>query len=126
MDGKRLPKKVALVIGGGQLPGRDTGNGRAVAQLFARHGACVAVVDRDLESARETAALIAGEGGEAFATRADVTSEPDVVAAVRACCDRYGRIDILHNNVGVGAAAGDAPIAELDIDAFDRIMAINL
>jgi NAD(P)-dependent dehydrogenase (short-subunit alcohol dehydrogenase family) len=126
MDNKRLAGKVALVIGGGQLAGQDTGNGRAAAQLFGEHGALVAVVDRNLESAQETADLIAGAGGEAFAVRADVTSEGELAASVSACHDRYGRIDVLHYNVGVGVAAGDAPIADLEADAFDRIMVINL
>jgi NAD(P)-dependent dehydrogenase (short-subunit alcohol dehydrogenase family) len=126
MAARRLVDKVALVIGGGQLRGQDTGNGRAVAQTFARHGAHVAVVDRDRDSAQATVDLIVGEGGDAFAVQADVTSERDTLNAVAECSRRYGRIDVLHNNVGVSAAAGDAPIAELDIGAFDRIMATNL
>ncbi len=126
METRRLAGKVALIFGGGQLPGQDTGNGRAVAQTFARHGALVAVVDRDLDSAQETVDLIAEAGGEGFAFRADVTREADIVGSVHACRERYGRIDILHNNVGVSQAAGDAPIAEVEADAFDRVMAINL
>jgi len=126
MDDKRLAGRAALVVGAGQLPGADTGNGRATAQLFAQHGALVAVVDRNLDSAEETAELITDAGGVAFAIQADVTSEADIVASVAACRDRYGRIDVLHYNVGVGVAAGDAPIADLEAYAFDRIMAINL
>ena len=55
-----------------------------------------------------------------------MTSEREVAAAVEACRSRWGRIDILHNNVGIAIAAGDAPIAELDIDVYDRMMAVNL
>jgi len=126
METRRLAEKVALIIGGGQLPGQDTGNGRAVAQVFARHGAQVAVVDRDLRSAQDTVDLIAEAGGESFAFQADVTSEADIVGSVNACRGRYGRIDVLHNNVGVSQAAGDSPISDLEADAFDRVMAINL
>jgi NAD(P)-dependent dehydrogenase (short-subunit alcohol dehydrogenase family) len=126
MDNRRLLGRVALVVGGGQLPGQDTGNGRAAAQLFAQHGALVAVVDRNLDSALETVDLIANAGGDAFAVQADVTSEPDIIEAIAACRNRYGRIDLLHYNVGVGASAGDAPITELEGEVFDRIMAINL
>ena len=123
---RRLEGKIALVMGGGQQAGDDTGNGRAVSQVFAREGAHVAVVDRDIASAQETVDLIAAAGGTGFAVAADVTSEREVVAAVEACRSRWGRIDILHNNVGVAIAAGDAPIAELDIDVYDRMMAVNL
>lgn len=125
-DSERLAGKTALIIGGGQTPGQATGNGRAVSRVLARHGARVAVVDRDLGSAEESVELIRNAGGDAFAVQADVTGEASVAAAVNACRERYGRIDILHNNVGVSVTAGDAPIADLDTDAFDRIMAINL
>ena len=117
---RRVEGKVALVMGGGQQAGHDTGNGRAVSQVFAREGAHVAVVDRDIASAQATVDLIAADGGTAFAVAADVTSEREVAAAVEACRSRWGRIDILHNNVGIAIAAGDAPIAELDIDVYDR------
>src|SRR3712207_5888671 len=78
MENKRLAGRVALVIRGGQLTGEDTGNGRAAAQPFGQHGALVAVVDRNLDSAEETAESIIEAGGEAFALRADVTSEADM------------------------------------------------
>jgi NAD(P)-dependent dehydrogenase (short-subunit alcohol dehydrogenase family) len=124
--GQRVAGKVAIVVGAGQTPGQTFGNGRATALLFAREGARVVAADRDLASAEETATLIADEGGDAVAVQADVTSEADIAAMTAACLDRYGRIDILHNNVGVSIAGGDAPIAEIEADAFSRIMAINL
>jgi NAD(P)-dependent dehydrogenase (short-subunit alcohol dehydrogenase family) len=102
------------------------GNGRATAVLFAREGARVLAVDRDLASAEETVALIEKDGGEAHALLADVTDEASLQAAIGACVDRWGKIDILHNNVGVSIGGGDAPLTEITTEAFDRIVAINL
>jgi len=124
MDAQKLAGRAALVVGGGQVPGEDVGNGRAAAILYARHGARVAVVDRNLASAQETVALIEAEGGEAFAIQADVTSEDDVVAYVAATRARFGAIDVLHNNVGVNT--GDAAAGTVDSETFDRLMAINI
>jgi NAD(P)-dependent dehydrogenase (short-subunit alcohol dehydrogenase family) len=122
----RLANKAAIIMGAGQTPGTTIGNGRATAILFAREGAKVLCVDRDLDSARETAGMIAAEGGEAAAYEADVTVEESVQAAIAECVRRYGRIDILHNNVGVSLAGGDAPITEITAEAFDRVTDINL
>jgi NAD(P)-dependent dehydrogenase (short-subunit alcohol dehydrogenase family) len=124
--GERVKDKVAIVFGGGQTPGETIGNGRATAIVLAREGARVMVVDSRVESAEETVAMIAAEGGEAQAVAADVTREDDVRAAIEACRSRFGRIDILHNNVGASLALGDAPATELEADAFDRIVAVNL
>src|SRR3954471_12766480 len=96
----RVEGKVALIVGGGQTPGETIGNGRATALLLAREGARVAVVDRSLASAEETAALIRDEGGEAAACQADILEEEQVRSAVEECIRRYGRLDLLHNNVG--------------------------
>jgi NAD(P)-dependent dehydrogenase (short-subunit alcohol dehydrogenase family) len=122
----RVAGKVAVVVGAGQTPGQTVGNGRATALLLAREGARVLAVDRDLASAEETAAQITAEGGEAVAVRADVTVEDDLVAAIAAARERWGRVDVLHNNVGISLAGGDAPVEEIDADAFDRITAVNL
>jgi len=124
MPDQRLAGKVALVFGGGQVLGQDTGNGRAVAQVFGRNGARVVVIDRNLESAEETVALITAEGGEGVAVRADVTVESEVQAAVAAGVRTYGRIDVLHNNIGINA--GDGMLTEVDAETFDRMMSINL
>jgi NAD(P)-dependent dehydrogenase (short-subunit alcohol dehydrogenase family) len=124
--GQRVAGKVAVVVGAGQTPGATVGNGRATAVLLAREGARVLAVDRDLASAEETAAQITAEGGEAAAVRADVTVEDDLVAAIAAARQRWGRVDVLHNNVGISLAGGDAPVEEIDADAFDRITAVNL
>ena len=122
----RLEHKVAVVVGAGQSPGETIGNGRATALLFAREGARVLAVDRDPESAAETAAMIAGEGGACVAFEADVTREETLAAALADAEARWGRIDILHNNVGVSIAGGDKPLDEITEDTFDRIVAINL
>lgn len=121
-----LEDRVAVVVGGGQTPGLTIGNGRATAIQFAREGATVIVVDRDPGSAQETVEMIAAEGGKAFAMSADVTDESSLAAMVQACISSHGRIDILHNNVGMSLAAGDAPVEDIETTAFDRIVNINL
>ncbi len=124
----RLKDKIAIIVGAGQSPGESpaVGNGRATSMLFARHGAKILAVDRYLALAEETAALIRDEGGEAVAIEADVTDEAAVEAAIMACVECWGRIDILHNNVGISVEGGDAPITEITTEAFDRIVAVNL
>lgn len=120
----RLAGKVALVAGAGQSPGETIGNGRAIAALFAREGASVVCADRDLARARHTADQIAEKGGDALAVAADVTRAADCEAMVAAALDRFGRLDILVNNVGIGG--GDGPVHKADEDAFDRILRVNL
>lgn len=122
----RLEGKVAIVVGAGQTPGATLGNGRATALLFAREGARVLAVDRDLASAEETVKLIRDAGGESAAWRADVVDEASLEAAIGGCVERWGRIDVLHNNVGISVAGGDAAVTEITSEAFDRIMAVNL
>src|ERR1700712_1501273 len=97
----RLKDRVAIVVGAGQSPGEGIGNGRATALTFAREGAKVLCVDHHLESAQETAAMIAAKQGTAASFRADVTKSADVKAMVAEAQARWGRIDVLHNNVGV-------------------------
>ena len=120
----RLEGKVAIVVGGGQTPGDTVGNGRATAILFAREGARVLVVDRRLDSAEDTVATIKSEGGEALAFEADATREADCQAMAKLAVDTWGRIDVLHNTVGLGG--GDAGPAHVDEAAWDHIMAVNL
>jgi NAD(P)-dependent dehydrogenase (short-subunit alcohol dehydrogenase family) len=121
----RLAGKVAVVIGAGQSPGEGIGNGRATVLRFAQEGARILAVDRDLASAEETAAL-AGKHGECAAFAADVTQETTLAAAMAEAVRRWGRIDILHNNVGVSVGGGDKPIEELTEEVYDRVSAINL
>ncbi len=122
----RVADKVLLIMGGGQTPGETIGNGRATAELLAREGARVLVVDRDLQAAEQTVEAIRSEGGEAAPFAADVTSEEDVQAAIAACLDRYDRIDLLHNNIGASLALGDAPATDLEVEAYDRLYQVNL
>ncbi len=121
-----LAGKVAVVVGAGQTPGQTIGNGRATALLFAREGARVVAVDRDLDAAQATVRAIGVEGGTALALAADITSERDIERFVTATVDRLGRIDILHNNVGVSLAAGDGPVADCTSEAFDLVTSTNL
>lgn len=120
----RLEGKRAVVMGAGQTPGETIGNGRAMAILFAREGAEVLCVDRLGERAEETAQMIAKEGGTAYALQADVTKAADCHGVVEAAKARWGSLDILINNVGIGG--GDGPAHRVDEAAFDRILAVNL
>jgi NAD(P)-dependent dehydrogenase (short-subunit alcohol dehydrogenase family) len=120
----RLAGKAGIVVGAGQTKGETIGNGRAAALLFAREGATVLLVDRDPASAEETAAMIRAEGGIAQTIAGDWTSSVDCAAYAKACLDAWGRIDFLHNNVGIGA--GDADPARISEEAYDRIMRVNL
>jgi len=122
----RLTGKIAIVVGAGQSPGEGMGNGRATVLRFTQEGAKVMALDRNLASAEETAAMARKEGGECVAFEADVTKEATLQAAVAAAHQRWGRVDILHNNVGVSIAGGDASPLEITEEAFDRIAAINL
>ncbi|MBV9739167.1 MAG: SDR family oxidoreductase [Hyphomicrobiales bacterium] len=118
----RLDGRVTVVFGAGSS-GPGWGNGKAAATLYAREGARVIAVDRDLEAARETAAIIGSEGHEALAVSADVTASAEVAGVVEEAVRRFGRIDVLHNNVGI-TEMGD-PI-EATEESWDRVMAVNL
>jgi NAD(P)-dependent dehydrogenase (short-subunit alcohol dehydrogenase family) len=122
----RLRDKTAIIVGAGQSPGSGLGNGRATCLRFAQEGAKIMAVDRALALAEETAALVRKEGGDCFAFEADVTQESAMAAMVAEARKRWGRIDILHYNVGVSLGGGDAPLAEITESAFDNVMAINL
>ena len=122
----RLARKTAIIIGAGQSPGEGIGNGRATVLRFAQEGAKIMAVDRDLTSAEETASMVKRAGGECVAFAADVTNEDPLAAAIAAAHKRWARIDILHYNVGVSIAGGDAPLLDFTEEAFDRISAINL
>jgi NAD(P)-dependent dehydrogenase (short-subunit alcohol dehydrogenase family) len=117
----RVEGKVALVVGAGCV-GPGWGNGRASAVLFAREGAKVFAVDKEPASMTETVARV-GNDGEIVTHTCDATDDSDVKAMVEACRTRFGRIDILHNNVGGSAAGG---VAEMSVDTFGRQMEYNL
>lgn len=118
----RVAGKVALVMGAGSV-GEGWGNGKAAAVLYAREGAKVVAVDVDLAAAEVTRALIADEGGECLAVQADATKAGDVSATVNACVDAFGRLDILHNNVGGSVPGGPVEMTE---EVWDANIAFNL
>jgi NAD(P)-dependent dehydrogenase (short-subunit alcohol dehydrogenase family) len=120
----RLEGKVAIVVGAGQQPGETMGNGRAVAERFAEEGATLLLVDINEEWAEATRAAVERHGRPASTLRADITKEEDCAAIARVCVERYGRIDVLHNNVG--RSRGDRKTAEMDAEMWDAIMAMNL
>ncbi len=122
----RLKDRVAIVVGAGQSPGEGIGNGRATALTFAREGARVLCVDHNLPSAQETVDMISASGGTAAAFRADVTKNAELEAMVADAHTSWGRIDILHNNVGVSIAGGDAELLDFTEEALERCVAINL
>ncbi len=118
----RMQSKVVLVFGAGSI-GEGWGNGKAAAVAYAREGALVACVDIDLAAARATQAVIASEGGAAIAVAADVTDAASISAAVGATRARWGRIDVLHNNVGINLPGGAAEASE---DSWRRVLDVNL
>jgi NAD(P)-dependent dehydrogenase (short-subunit alcohol dehydrogenase family) len=118
----RVAGKTALVFGAGSV-GEGWGNGKASAVLYAREGARVACVDVDARAAAETVRIIEGEGGEAVALQADVTDLARVRTLVDEVHGRFGRIDILHNNVGTNIPGGPVETTEED---WDRVMNVNV
>jgi NAD(P)-dependent dehydrogenase (short-subunit alcohol dehydrogenase family) len=118
----RLAGKTALVVGAGSI-GPGWGNGKATAALFAREGARVMCVDVNEAAAQETAQLIASEGGTAEALQADASSSADVERVVARCLERFDRIDILDNNVGIAEVGGVVEVSEA---VWDRVFAVNL
>ncbi len=122
--GNRLEDKVAIVVGAGQTAGETIGNGRATAVLFAREGAKVMLVDKEVASAEETAGMIREEGGECFVLGADITVEAYCKEIADRCLAECGRIDVLHYNVG--KSEGDGEVTEIDVGVWDGLMAMNL
>ena len=118
----RLQDKVAIVTGAGSI-GPGWGNGKAVAVLYAREGAQVLAVDLNQAAAEETAEIIRGEGGQATSCQTDVTASEQVQAAIQQCQQVYGRIDILHNNVGIPDVGGPE---DIDETSWDRALAVNV
>ncbi|MEM8949409.1 MAG: SDR family oxidoreductase [Pseudomonadota bacterium] len=112
---KRLDGKVALVTGAGSI-GPGMGNGKATSILFAGEGAEVVAVDLDLGAASETVGLIEEEGGAAIAHQADVTDAGQIALLIEAVKEKFGRIDILVNNVGIVRTGGITSTDEADWD----------
>jgi len=118
----RLKGKTAMVVGAGSI-GPGWGNGKATAVLFAREGAKVFAVDRDLKAAVKTCEIIRQEGGEATPHQCDVSIANEVDAMVAACIGRYGRVDVLFNNVGMQVVGGPLEVKEED---GDKLMTVNV
>jgi NAD(P)-dependent dehydrogenase (short-subunit alcohol dehydrogenase family) len=120
--GNRLADRIAIVTGAG-TSGEGMGNGKAAALLFAREGATVIAVDMNLDAAKATAHEIEGEKRRAMALSGDVSRSEDIRAIVNATIERFGRIDVVHNNVGI-EIEGD-PVTTTEED-WDRVHAVNL
>lgn len=120
--GTRMAGKSVIVFGAGSS-GPGWGNGKAAAVLYAREGARVACIDIRLEAAQETAAIIAGEGGASLALAADVTRGGAIEDAIAATLAQFGRLDVVHNNVGVVVPGGATDLTE---DSFQRGLDLNL
>ncbi len=121
-DDTGLDGKVAIVTGGGAA-GDGIGNGRAAAMLLARSGVSVLVVDREVELARRTVEMIAAEGGKSEAFEADVTKSDQCEAMVSTVLERYGRLDFLDNNVGIGSRGS---VLDEEPESWARVMRINV
>jgi len=117
-----LKGKITVVTGSGSS-GPGWGNGKAIAVLFARQGATVIGVDRNEDAASETQRIIETEGGSSIALAGDVTQPDQVRTLVADCWSRFGRIDVLVNNVGRSEPGG--PV-ELDEQTWDEQMAVNV
>lgn len=120
----RMKDKTVVVVGGGQVAGEGLGNGRAASILFAREGARVLVGDRDIASANETVAMIRKEGGTAEAQELDVRDDASCQKLIATCKTSWGRLDVLHYNVGIGR--GDNGPASITDEAWDFIFDVNL
>lgn len=118
----RMKDKVVLVFGAGSV-GPGWGNGKAAAVAYAREGARVSCVDINIEAARNTLDVIESEGGTGLALCADVTRAADIDAAVAATMETFGRIDVLHNNVGINLPGGAAEATE---ESWRLVMDVNL
>ena len=119
---ERLKNKIAIVTGAGSS-GPGWGNGKATAVLFAREGAKVFAVDLNLAAVKETKGIIDQEGGECEVHQVDVSKSEDVRTMIDSCIELYGRIDILHNNVGILEVGGAVKASE---ESWDRVVAVNL
>ncbi len=119
---KRLDGRIALVFGAGSS-GPGWGNGKAAAVLYAREGAKVVAVDRNFAAAEETRDIIRSEGNAAEAHAADVTSSAEIAAVVEAVLGSSGRIDVLHNNVGITGMGNPIDASE---ESWHQVMDVNL
>ena len=116
----RLEGKSTVITGAG------SGVGRASARRFAGEGARVVCADLDGDAAKETVRLIEAAGGTAVAVTADVSSEDDVVAMLAAAAERFGRLDVLFNNVGIPTPRLGMQFEDHTAEDFQRLVAVNV
>ena len=124
MESKRLSGKVAIIVGAGQQPGQTIGNGRATAERFAQEGASLFLVDINPDWLKDTVDAVKHFGHPVESWVADITQEAQCQSIATECKKRFGRIDILHNNVGL--SKGDKKTAELEVSTWEFIMDRNL
>lgn len=117
-----LRGKVAIVTGAGSRSA-GIGNGRAAAVLLARAGARVLAVDNDGDAAEATVQMVSDAGGEAVAHVGDVTSEDDCSQMVRAALERWDRLDVLDNNVGIGSRGS---VVDESRENWERVLSVNV
>lgn len=115
-----LDGKVAIITGSA------SGVGRASAIRFAEEGASVVCADIDAEAVKETARLVESSGGAALPLQVDVSQDADVAGAVASAVDRFGRLDIMFNNVGIPTPRFGMTLADHSVEDFDRLMAVNV
>jgi NAD(P)-dependent dehydrogenase (short-subunit alcohol dehydrogenase family) len=118
----RVEGKVAIVTGAGSV-GPGIGNGKAAAIVYAREGASVMLVDNNLDAVSDTKSLIDNEGGSCFTFKADVSNSADCENIAEECIRAYGRMDILHNNIGIEIPGG---IDEMSEENWDKVLNVNL
>jgi NAD(P)-dependent dehydrogenase (short-subunit alcohol dehydrogenase family) len=118
----RVQDKVIVVTGAGSI-GPGWGNGKAAAVLYAREGAKVVANDLNDEAVAETARIVRAEGGEIVTVVGDVSRSDDVKTLIEVAISRFGKIDVLHNNVGIVEVGGPEEISE---ENWDRLLNVNL
>ena len=116
--------KVCIIVGAGQQPGQTIGNGRAVAERFAQEGASLLLVDVNADWLDETVQALYAYKGTVHSLVADITHESQCQMIAKTCIQHFGKIDVLHNNVGL--SKGDGRTSELDVSAWEYIMDRNL
>lgn len=115
----RLDGKVAIITGAG------SGQGAEEARIFAREGAKVVATDIQVDKVKAVAEEITGSGGEALSFNHDVTKQEDWEMVVKETVNRFGKVDILINNAGIGGAEGFGLIDSIDLDGWNKFMTVN-